>query len=152
MEYTTTDISKHLGIKRERLKIWMSNGYVKPSTEASGPGTKNLFTITDLYFLKLFASLVERGFPRKEAANRIRMSRVGLHPNIVKTLCLIGFTRRDGEKKKDPGYPLTIYSDSSQDFAKDSEFLMNDFFKHDCDDILIFNFKKIREGVDKALL
>ena len=150
MDYTTTDISKHLGIKRERLKIWMSKGFITPSQTASGPGTKNLFSITDLYLLKLFASLVERGFPREEAAERLRMTRQFLNPDIIGTLILIGFFRHDKEPEK-PGYPLVISYDSKSKFAKDSKYLLDEFFKHDCDDILIFNFKKIREEVDKAL-
>ena len=147
--YTTTDISKCLGIKRERLKIWMSKGFIEPTETASGPGTKNLFTILDLYCLKLFTSLVERGFPREEAAKRIKLTRVGLHPKMVKTLTLIGFIRHD-QAEENRGYPEILYADSSEDFVKDSEFFMNEFFKYDCDDILIVNFKKIRESVDRS--
>jgi DNA-binding transcriptional MerR regulator len=149
--YTTTDISKCLGIKRERLKIWMSKGFIKPTETASGPGTKNLFTITDLYLLKLFASLVERGFPREEAAERITITRVSLNPDVIGNLALIGFIRHD-QADKNRGYPEILYADSPEDFIKDSPFFMDEFFKYGCDDILIFNFKKIREAVNKALL
>lgn len=148
--YTTTDISKCLGIKRERLKSWMSNGYIQPSITAAGPGTKNLFSITDLYLLKLFASLVERGFPREEAAERISITRHSLNPDIIGTLEIVGFIRHD-EEDKQRGYPEIIFADSPEEYLKDSKLFIDEFFKYDCDDILIFNFKKIRDAVDKAL-
>lgn len=148
--YTTTDITKHLGIKRERLKIWMTNGYIRPTETASGPGTKNLFSITDLYLLKLFTSLVERGFPRQVAAEKIQLIDTGYKPERISHLALIGFFRHDNPNES-KGYPLSFDSDSAEDFVKDSKFLIEEFFNSECDDILIFNFKKIRESVDKAL-
>jgi DNA-binding transcriptional MerR regulator len=148
--YTTTDITKHLGIKRERLKIWMTNGYIRPSETASGPGTKNLFTVTDLYLLKLFTSLVERGFPREEAALRIKMIQATLHPGKINDIWLIGFIRED-EKGHAPGYPEMIYTNSISEFVNESETFLKMFFDYGCDDFLIFNFKKIRESVDKSL-
>ena len=66
--YTTTDIMK-LGIKRERLKDWMERNFIEPSIQkASGQGTKNIFSIYDLYKIKLFKLLVETGLPRKQAS------------------------------------------------------------------------------------
>jgi len=70
--YTTTDISR-LGTKRERLKEWMSRGYITPSVKsATGAGTKNLFNLWDLYIIKLFQYLIERGFSREDSAGRIQ--------------------------------------------------------------------------------
>jgi len=70
--YTTTDIAR-LGIKRERSKEWMSRGYIKPSVEsATGAGTKNLFSLWDLYIIQLFQYLIGRGFSRADSASRIR--------------------------------------------------------------------------------
>lgn len=71
-EYTTTDIMK-LGIKRERLKDWMERNFITPSIQkASGQGTKNIFSIYDLYTIKLFEFLVENGFSREDAGLRIK--------------------------------------------------------------------------------
>lgn len=148
--YTTTDISKCLGIKRERLKIWMSKGFITPTESASGPGTKNLFTILDLYCLKLFAYLVERGFPREEAAKEISLTRLTLHPSQVDNLCIIAFVRHN-ESEENRGHPKIIFSDSTEDFTKDSKWNFDEFFKYDCDDMLIINFQKIKRNVDKAL-
>ncbi len=50
--YTTTDIAK-TGIKREKLKNWMTDKHIEPSIQkASGPGTKNLFSLWDVYGIK----------------------------------------------------------------------------------------------------
>jgi hypothetical protein len=70
--YTSTDILK-LGIKRERLKDWIERGLVQPSIQkAAGQGTTHLFSIYDLYLIKLFERLVSRGLSRIDAELRIR--------------------------------------------------------------------------------
>jgi hypothetical protein len=67
--HTTFTIKKKLGIKIDRLKDWMDRGFIKPSIKlASGPGTKNLFSIEDLYRIKLFKLLIEKGFNRETAS------------------------------------------------------------------------------------
>ena len=67
-DYTTTDITRAIGIPRERLKDWMTLGFVKPTIPAEGAGTKAVFRIEDLYGLQLFQHLLSNGFKRKEAA------------------------------------------------------------------------------------
>jgi DNA-binding transcriptional MerR regulator len=71
--YTTFTIKKKLGVKIDRLKDWMNRGFIKPSIKsASGPGTKNLFSIEDLYRIKLFKLLIEKGFNREMASALIK--------------------------------------------------------------------------------
>jgi hypothetical protein len=70
--FTTSNITK-LGIKRERLKDWMERGFIEPSIQkAEGQGTKNLFSIFDLYTIMLFNTLIEYGFSRQDAGFRIK--------------------------------------------------------------------------------
>ena len=71
--FSTFDIAKTLKIKRERLKDWQTRGYIKPSIqEARGRGTKNLFSRWDVYMIKLFEHMVNRGFSREQAAERVK--------------------------------------------------------------------------------
>jgi hypothetical protein len=70
-DYSTLEIVKALKIGRERLRDWMNRGYVKPSVEAKGQGTKAVFTRQDVYKVALFKLLVESGFKRGRAANSI---------------------------------------------------------------------------------
>ena len=70
--FTTSDIAK-LGIKRERLKDWMERGFIVPSIQkADGQGTKNYFSIFDLYSITLFRTLLGYGFSRHSAGFRVR--------------------------------------------------------------------------------
>jgi hypothetical protein len=70
--FTTSNIT-NIGIKRERLKDWMERGFVEPSIQkAEGQGTKNLFSIFDLYTIMLFKTLIKYGFSRQDAGFRIK--------------------------------------------------------------------------------
>lgn len=67
MKYSTFDIVKGLGIARERLREWMTRGFVVPSVQADGVGTKALFSIEDVYRVELFKELLAVGFNRISA-------------------------------------------------------------------------------------
>ena len=72
MVYTTFEICKKMGIRKERFREWIDRGYIKPSIQkASGRGTKNLFSKNDLYTIALFNYLIDRGFSREEVSRRI---------------------------------------------------------------------------------
>jgi hypothetical protein len=190
--FTTTDIAR-LGIKRERLKEWITRGYIGPSIEsATGAGTKNLFSLWDLYMIQLFQYLVERGFSREDSARRIallrpfgRIDQVRLDSKIVQrksfksmqedynryltSRFLIlpkrgqGIDRhplaprianRDGSKEE-PAIIECIVKEDDGTFVKYSSYgtkssFSLDYFRHH-DDILLVNFKKIREKVNALI-
>jgi hypothetical protein len=67
--YSTLDIVRTLGIPRERLREWLSRGFITPGIQqASGAGTKALFGQEDLYRIMLFKQLVESGISREMAS------------------------------------------------------------------------------------
>jgi len=164
-KFTTTDVSK-LGIKRERLKEWMSKGFVQPSKKASGPGTKNLFSLLDLYQIQLFAYVVDCGFSRDEAAFR-----TGVFSRAQKTLMDESITfgqsqEFDIEQKKALRRGIAGLADASfivlhkerdvkipapiLHMLYDGQQFDPGEYK-DSDYILIINFKKIRLAVHSAL-
>ena len=71
-EFSTLDIVKKLNIPRERLRDWMSRGFVKPSQQAQGQGTKALFTRFDVHLVGIFRDLVDFGYKRSLAAHCIQ--------------------------------------------------------------------------------
>ncbi len=71
--YSTIDIVKALNIPRERLKDWMTQGFIRPSLPATGIGTIAIFTRIDVYAVALFKKLLGRGFKRKVAAQYISL-------------------------------------------------------------------------------
>ena len=66
--FSTLDITKLLGIPRERLRSWMKEGYIKPTVQASGRGSRAVFTKRDVYVVAIFESMLNRGIKRVVAS------------------------------------------------------------------------------------
>ena len=138
--YTSTNISK-IGIKRERLKEWMSQGYVKPSVKGEGPGTKHLFSKRDLYIIGIFKYLIDRGFARQEASNRIDEIR----NSVVDLSSLKAIVFYKGKNDTD------IYTEFHEDEVNiklcfDTSKKLN-YWK----DVLVVNFQDIKDQIDKIV-
>lgn len=84
--FKAADVAKKFGIKYGRLKEWLR--HIPPSVEqVDGPGTRNIFTRSDLYKLFLFRELIEKGgLERSRAAAVVSGTRqrrpyqIQLHP------------------------------------------------------------------------
>ncbi len=69
MSFQASDIQRICGVKRLRLHQWMEEGFISPSIQrASGHGTRNVWSKSDLYRILLLKRLIENGFHRKAAA------------------------------------------------------------------------------------
>lgn len=156
-EFTTFDIIKRLNIPRERLREWMKRGFIEPTVLASGVGTKAIFTLQDVYKILLFKHLIEIGFMRETAADFIK------HLDLVELLSgdFIGF--RVGKDKvpwantnvvyffmnkhqilqMSDGMPAGLYNTRNK-FKKFAS-------EHEYDDLIIVNYRKIRQQVNTAL-
>ena len=98
--FTTFEIEKKLGIPRNRLQQWIDRGFVTPSEQARGHGTKNRFSRHDLYRIELFRRLAWYGLSRKESAeySDISFENVGQSKYLVvkrevpdeNAICMIG--------------------------------------------------------------
>lgn len=130
--YTTTDVAR-LGIKRERLKEWTTRGFVSPSVRAAGPGTKALFSLLDLYHIKLFEKIVKLGFFRECAAELLK------HKAELRLVLAISSDAKYLVFAK----PYRIY------IGVDAAFDLSDCSNRDY--ILIVNFEKIRTEIGAAL-
>jgi hypothetical protein len=91
-EFSTLDIGRALVIPRERLRDWMSRGYVAPSVPAAGQGTKAIFTRDDAYNIELFRNMIDHGFSREVAGKFLK-----------------DFTDRLKKEKDGSIYPENIY-------------------------------------------
>ena len=66
--FSTFDSMNILELKQSRFVQWMRDGYIpKGSKVVWGSRTKTVFTLIDLYKIKLFQKLVEWGIERKVA-------------------------------------------------------------------------------------
>jgi len=68
MQFTTFQITKKLKINRNTLQQWLDRGLIHPSIQkASGQGTKNIFSLNDVYQIGLFQKFCHLGFTQKIA-------------------------------------------------------------------------------------
>ena len=68
MALSTFDVMNVLGVKRECLRAWMSEGFITPSKQAEGQGTKAEFSLLDLCNVAKFQMLIDMGYKRSVAA------------------------------------------------------------------------------------
>ncbi len=66
--FSTLDITKMLDIPRERLRSWMKEEYIKPTVQASGRGSRAVFTKRDVLVVAIFESMLNRGIKRSVAS------------------------------------------------------------------------------------
>jgi len=97
-KYTTFDIARLFKISRSNVQQYIDRGFLSPSLEKTqGKGTKNLFSLNDLYQLRLFQKLHEVGLSQREASENsqlIDFDKVGQEGrNWVKIV------RKDGKPK-----------------------------------------------------
>ena len=71
-KYRSTGICKAMPITKERLKDWLTVGFIRPTIPAFGQGTKAGYTKGDVYSIALFMKLLRMGFKREFAASVIK--------------------------------------------------------------------------------
>lgn len=153
--YSTLDIVKALDIPRERLRDWMTRGFIKPSLPSTGKGTIAVFTKADVFGVALFGKLLEKGFKREMAAEYIEMV-VG--QNLYRGLNLILFKSiiRDGNRVVDIEEQIGKSSLKVEIDAKGNARVISGLFENSIDeeweDIHILNVKNLFKEVDAALI
>jgi hypothetical protein len=175
--FTTFDISKILDLKIDLQKDWRKRDYIEPSIQkATGQGTKNLFSIEDIYLIALFQHLIELGFAREVAAGRIKsIKNVHVIANEVHRIRVtklnaagLAQIKRDWARLDDIDFivigwtPNAITLDRYADLPPIKALRFADSENRDrieiaqeqyadVDDIILINFKKIRSKVDLAI-
>ncbi len=167
----------NIGIPSERLEEWMKNGYIESSIpKAEQKGGKKLFSRFDLYAVKLFEYLLNCGFSAEEASLRIKVvilaeKKPGRYlyenpflafsrkvsfdsvPDAMKNIMLTWLSDKEkldnAEKEKARIY-LRNFIPAVVPVTGDKIVLSSTLFS-ECNDILIVNFKKIRDEVDAVL-
>ncbi len=174
--YSMQDVIK-IGIPLDRLEEWIRKGYVLPiSQDSSGSGVGKIFGRFDLYAIKLFDYLINRAFSEMEAAIRTRImilaeKKPGRYLYKISFLAFsrkVDFSTVSNEMQKKMLTWLTDkenleeeergeVKDSLKKFVptliqeKDGKLSLSSSIYEDSDDILIVNFKNIRDQVDRAL-
>lgn len=151
--FTTKDIVERLDIPMQRLRMWLMEEYIAPSVPSDGQGKKAYFSINDMYAIVLFSRLLAKGFKRELASRYIREFQKGAA--IFTNAPYLFFLAKDTESGKvvEPRsftginpLKLSIWPDkvSLTDFEAESD-------QCDWDDIIIFNFAKLKKEVNEML-
>jgi hypothetical protein len=61
-------MTRATGVKLARLQQWWAAGYIGPPSirVAQGAGTRNVFSLLDLFFIMFFRRSIESGIPRED--------------------------------------------------------------------------------------
>lgn len=139
-EFSTFDVMKILGIKRERLREWANQGFIQPTSPAEGQGTKAVFTILDIYKIAVFKRLVEAGINRRIASIMVQTNPKLNSITEVNEINYILYLERDDNI-------IWINYFETEPFT-----LGSDIFEDPSWDVgIMINFKKLKEIVMKSV-
>lgn len=114
-EYSTFKIAKKLRIPRSSLQQYIDRGFIKPSIQkADGRGTKNIFSLNDVYTLKLFQTLHQGGFSQKVASGMSTVLLGKFYKSFEDKDSVIYIYRSKGHNK----YDRTSKKNITVDFSK----------------------------------
>lgn len=65
-KYYLRDMLDFLGVKKPTFEQWLY--FISPHIKAKGTGTRNIFSLEDVFKFSVFKSLIQGGLSRKEAA------------------------------------------------------------------------------------
>ncbi len=149
--YSTIDISKALGIKRERMREWMIRGFVKPSLPSTGKGTIAIFTRNDVLCVALLQKLIGMGFKREVASVHIRQLLDSRLINVLSFIVLV-YTEREGKPVVD--FQLIASETLDLNYDQDGNVQigpLTNISSQNWDGIHVINFLKLEDEVDAAL-
>jgi hypothetical protein len=145
-DFSTFEVVKAFGLKYQTLRDWLDKGFLKPQVQAKGRDSRTRFSRVDLYLLRLFMYLVERGFRREEAAitvAAIRQTSGKLRDQLLNSLYIYFPRNADHPTDIFPGF-------HPKDLGPEIKLSMSDS-KQSYDEILVLNFSKLRKHVDSLL-
>jgi hypothetical protein len=141
-EFSTFDVLKILDIKRERLREWVNQGFIKPTVSAEGQGTKAVFKILDIYKIAVFKKLVEAGINRKKAADLINTNPIINSLEEVRNMnFILVLDEENGGAWTSYFEPNLPAFKKEKDISEDSNWNIG----------ILINFKKLRAEIQSSI-
>ncbi len=151
MEFLASDIQAINGVKRNRLQAWLERGFLAPSIQvAEGHGSRNIWSLEDLYKISIFKKVTESGMSREIAAGFLSKGLAGkdLSPKELRGLKLLVYFRKD----ENIGVHAVIDPENSseKDWMPNFDMVtaLRDAGFKSFDDMYVINFVQIRNEVD----
>ena len=91
MQFQMNEITQITEVTRDRLKQWLKLGWIIPSVKkASGPGSRNIFNLNDLYRIAIFKVLpkIKAGFIGKLLQSSLMQSRIKISMNLLQLVSI----------------------------------------------------------------
>jgi len=150
MKFFAKDIEKITSVKRNRLQAWIEKGFVSPSIlEAEGHGTRNIWSIIDLYNIAVFKKLTESGLSRTLVAEFIALGAIA--PDLMDfelaDIDMIAYVKIGKKVEAHPVLGRILNLEKA--FARISHTGVDIFPVSDFDFVFLLNFQKIKHGVDE---
>ena len=149
-KFSSFEIERNLNIKRVTLQDWLSRGFIDPEKKADGRGTKNKFSVWNLYQIKLFQVLIEHGLSREEASKRAKeYNFANLSNDRVKKLKSKGIDFFDEKTEVDFLVIKRNGESLASEYKLSGEKIDMSLYQND-DEIHFVNLTKIMREVNKA--
>lgn len=179
--YSSFEIIRFLNISKEKFRDWLNNGFIKPSMPSEGRGKAAGFTTKDVYGVGLFRELINYGIPREKAALMVKFyydkyftnadismnksveptgehkasisTVVGDHQGYVDFIVFCKVTAKDGTELTkafgvtNDSWRISLKSGKAVGDKVSSEVEPQGSW----DSLLIINYRKIRDEIDRAL-
>jgi len=147
--FTASEVEKITGVKRTRLQQWLEKNYIVPSVHvADGYGTRNIYSIGDVYRIEAFKRMVEGGLLREKAARLIK-TMIDAEDHGRGHL-IISFTDIDGKSVL-----YGVHDDQTDGIKR--ELKKREEFQHILNrslkglDVFVFDFGKVMDYVDSKI-
>ena len=130
LDYTIAEAAAILEIESGKLREWISRAYIRPTYPATSRGSANTLDMKNIYEIALFDHLLKLGLSREKAAK------------IIKA--------QEDQRNQEKEIIITPLSDSSVYIdvnRKKSKIVIST--SPDFDDLIVINFQKIIDKVDK---
>lgn len=158
-KFSTLDIVKALGIPRERLRDWMNRGFIVPTQQAEGQGTKAIFSRIEVYGVALFQKLLKWGFGRQFAARFITAFIRADVPELIAYIVFRYESDAHGENIRHMTLPELKVDDPEASWrielkygTWDSEVAVDPIPPNEnWEQLIIINFTKLKTDVDMSL-
>jgi hypothetical protein len=147
-EFLAADIERITGVKRNRLQQWIEYGFITPSIqEASGSGSRNVWSRADLYSIAIFKKVTESGLSRDIVSDLLTIGVFGdLSDEQIGRISYLVYMR-GGERTAACGVEFERGEEPLLDLVSIQKSQGLKFF----DDCYILNFPQLKREVDEKI-
>lgn len=153
-KFSIADAAVITGVTSDHIKQWMERGWVKASIlQADKDSAKDVFNRVDIYNIAYLKKIMESGFSRKLAQEKINIYAVNETVTNFPQIKSIGiaFSRvMDKGEYKTQGAWL-VAPELDQETGWDSLALIRERLNQGADDFYILNFLKLKARIDAII-